>query len=116
MSATLHGSDTLFSRRHAPTWILLTFAAGTVNAGAFLACGRFVSHVTGMVVSLGIDAHGWELVAESGLLLVCFLLGSMASVLAIGGRYYRGLKPLYALPLVVVAAILSLVALAGRAG
>ena len=33
--------------RHGLSWMMLACASGAVNAGAFLACDRFVTHVTG---------------------------------------------------------------------
>lgn len=112
----LHQQGTIFSLRHAPSWVLLTMAAGAVNAGAFLACRRFVTHVTGTVSLLGMDAGNWHLMLDYALVLGCFIAGAMTSVLAIDGRYHRGKTPLYALPLLVVAALLSLVALLGTNG
>ncbi len=41
-------------------WAILTFIAGNLNAGGFLACNRFVSHITGFATLAGVDmAHGW---------------------------------------------------------
>ena len=112
----LHHHETIFSLRHGPSWVLLTMAAGAVNAGAFLACRRFVTHVTGTVSLLGMDSGAWGLMLDYAVVLACFIAGAMASVLAIDGRYHRGLAPLYALPLVIVAGLLSLVSLLGAQG
>jgi uncharacterized membrane protein YoaK (UPF0700 family) len=112
----LHKPDAIFSLRHAPSWLLLTMAAGAVNAGAFLACRRFVTHVTGTVTLLGMDSDNWHLMLDYAVVFACFIAGAMTSVLAIDGRYHRGLTPLYALPLVVVTGLLSLVAALGSAG
>jgi len=35
-------------------WFLLAFNGGMINAGGFLATGRFVSHVTGFATLFGI--------------------------------------------------------------
>ncbi len=91
-------------------------AAGGVNAAAFLACQRFVTHVTGTATMLGMDAGRRELAIDSSIVVGCFVVGAMTSVLAIEGRVARGRKPLHALPLIVVAGILSLVGLLGVAG
>ncbi|MEY4580877.1 MAG: hypothetical protein RL701_5580, partial [Pseudomonadota bacterium] len=32
----LHTADDIFSMRHAPSWLMLCFSAGMVNATAFL--------------------------------------------------------------------------------
>ena len=116
MSVALYTAAALFSPRHVPSWLLLAFGAGSVNAGALLACQQFVTHVTGTATRLGLTAGLWTVVVESGVLLACFILGSMASVLSLEGRMRRGKTPRYALPLLVVAAILASVALAGWLG
>lgn len=112
----LHQLRSILSLRHAPSWVLLTMAAGAVNAGAFLACRRFVTHVTGTVTLLGMDADNWHLMLDYAVVLACFIAGAMTSVLLIDGRHHRGLRPLYALALGVVAALLALVSLLGAAG
>jgi uncharacterized membrane protein YoaK (UPF0700 family) len=116
MSIALHSTPTLFSLRHTPSFFMLAFAAGSVNAGALLACQRFVTHVTGTATRLGVDASLWPLAFDYALVLACFVAGAAASVLAIDRRHHRGEAPRYALPLVIVSAILAVVAISGRAG
>ena len=116
MSVALHTPPTIFSMRHAPSWLLLALAAGSVNAGAFLACQRFVTHITGLTTQLGIDAGMWALMAEYGLVVLCFIAGAMASVLVLQGRHQRGKQPLHAAPLIFVSLMLAGVAIAGRVG
>ncbi|NDE13437.1 DUF1275 domain-containing protein [bacterium] len=43
-------------------WYNLAFTAGMINSGGFLACRRFVSHVTGFVTLSGVDfvQHSWR--------------------------------------------------------
>lgn len=112
----LHGTQRIFSLRHAPSWFLLSFSAGAVNVVAFLACARFVTHVTGTVTHMGMDGSSMALAADYALVLACFVVGAMCSVLAIDARHYRGKRPLYALPLVVVTGTLVVVATLGRLG
>ncbi len=111
----LHKPETIFSLRHAPSWLLLAMSAGSVNATAYLACQRFVTHVTGTATHVGLYRGSW-LVADYAAVLLAFVAGAMASVLAIDGRYHRGKRPLYDLPLFVVSFILVLVGLLGAAG
>lgn len=112
----LHKLEEVLSWRHAPTWMLLAFAAGSVNAIAFLSAQAYVSHVTGTVTRVGLNAGRWLLEFEYLLVLVCFIVGAMTSVLAIDGRYHRGKKPLYVAPLGMVALILGAVAVVGHLG
>lgn len=115
-SPVLHSQTDVLSRRHAPSWALLALAAGSVNAGALLACERFVTHVTGTVTRVGVDIHDWVLMVDYALVLVAFLVGAMASVLPIQARALRGRTPMHALPLVVVAGVLVAVAVVGHLG
>jgi uncharacterized membrane protein YoaK (UPF0700 family) len=95
---------------------MLAFAAGSVNAGALLACERFVSHVTGSITLIGVDARRSWLGVEYALVLACFVLGAAASVLAIEARLHAGRRPLHHLPLVVVAVVVAATAAAGHLG
>ena len=116
VSALLHRASDVLSLRHGPSWMLLALAAGSVNAGAFVACERFVTHITGIVSRIGLDAGVWALMLEYALVLVSFIAGAMTSVLAIQARVLRGKRPLHALPLFSVAAVLAAVGFAGHLG
>ena len=76
-------------------WFLLTFNAGSINAGGFLATGRFVSHVTGFATLFGVDLFNRELDAAIGILSVpfFFLLGAFLAGLFIDRPLHRGKKP-----------------------
>ncbi len=112
----LHKPEQVFSPRHAPSWLLLAFGAGSVNAIAFLSAQTFVSHVTGTATRLGLNAGRWLIELEYLTVLLCFIFGAMTSVLAIDGRYYRGKKPYYSVPLLLVVGLLVGVAMLGRIG
>src|SRR5688572_28611003 len=112
----LHSPHAVFSLRHAPSWLALAFSAGAVNAVAFLACSRFVTHVTGTVSRIGIQAGSVALALDYAVVLGCFIIGAMTSVALIDGRHYRKKAPLYAAPLLIVAAILAAIGVAGSAG
>lgn len=116
VSPLLHRAPDVLSLRHGPSWMLLALAAGAVNAGAFVACERFVSHMTGVVSRIGLDRGAWALLLEYTLVLVSFIAGAMASVLAIQARAIRGKRPLHAFPLFMVAIILAAVGFAGHLG
>jgi len=112
----LHSPQAVFSMRHVPSWLLLAFGAGSVNVIAFLACSRFVTHVTGTVTSIGMDAGTVTLALDYGVVLGCFLLGAMSAAAMLDGRHQQKKRPLYAAPLFLVSIILAAVALAGAAG
>lgn len=104
-------SDRVWSVRHAPTWLLLAASAGAVNASAFSACRRFVSHVTGSMSNLALELGVDFLVPLMG-----FVLGATVSGLLIDARFQRDKRPLLAAPLWVSAACIATVAVLGRAG
>lgn len=63
------------------SWINLSFTAGAINAGGFLSCQRFVSHVTGFVTISGLNfgQHGWQEALSALSIPGFFLLGAVIS-------------------------------------
>lgn len=112
----LHPPDSVFSLRHVPSWLMLTFSAGCVNATAALVCGRYVTHVTGTVTRIGMQWNNMWIVLDLAIVVLSFILGAMTAGLAINGRVRCGRRPLYSLPLVGVAVVDVVVAAAGQAG
>lgn len=110
----IHAERHLTSGKLLPTWALFAFAGGAVNAGALLACDRFVSHVTGTVTRIGLDAGG-VLALDYALVLLAFLAGATAALVLVR-RTPRGDAPAYWLPLGIVSTILVTVAGAGHFG
>lgn len=62
-------------------WGILAFQGGWINAGGFLACHRFVSHITGFATQFGYDLASFKIKDSLGMLSVpfFFLLGSYIS-------------------------------------
>lgn len=116
MTITLHTPDTIYSKRHLPSWLFLACAAGAVNGFAFLTCEQYVSHVTGTVTRIGLEWPHVGLAVEYAFIAISFLLGAIASVIWIQARAYRGRRPRWATPLFCVALILSGTGLAGHWG
>jgi len=112
----LHSTTDVLSRRHMFSWLLIAFAAGAVNAGAFIACERFITHMTGIITQVGLHSGAWWRMAEYILVLAAFVLGAMASVIPLQGRTLRGKPPSHALPLWTVAVILAGIAAVGSTG
>jgi uncharacterized membrane protein YoaK (UPF0700 family) len=114
----LHTQETIFSLRHMPSWLLLSAAAGTVNAIGFVAHARFVTHVTGTISKIGIDAGGGSagwVAFECAVILGCLVLGATSSAPLVGGRA-DGSGARHALPLIVVTTILAALAGLGALG
>lgn len=76
-------------------WFLLSFSGGAINAGGFLATGRFVSHVTGFATLFGVDLASWQWEAALGILSVpvFFLAGAFVAGLLVERPLHYGRKP-----------------------
>jgi uncharacterized membrane protein YoaK (UPF0700 family) len=96
-------------------WFLLSFMAGNLNAGGFLACSRFVTHVTGFATLAGIELASGQARAGIGMLAVplFFLFGVMVSAYFIDRRLNIGKRPRYGFVMMLVASCLGLVILGG---
>jgi uncharacterized membrane protein YoaK (UPF0700 family) len=99
-------------------WLLLSFLAGNVNSGGLLACGRFVSHVTGFYTLFGQSAADVTWDSALGLLSIpfYFLIGVMVSAYLVERPVHRGEKTHYALVMGLVVVSLTLAALLGNQG
>lgn len=116
MTITLHTPDSIYSKRHLPSWLALCCAAGAVNGFAFLTCEQFVSHVTGTATRIGLEWHHVGLAAEYAVVVASFIIGAIVSVVWIQARAFRGKRPHWATPLFLVALILAGTGIAGHYG
>jgi len=99
-------------------WFLLAFNAGVVNTGGYLACHRFVTHVTGFATLSGADAASGRFDDAVGILTVpvYFLFGVMVSAYLVDHRIHSGRKPLYALVMATITLLLLVAAIGGYLG
>jgi len=76
-------------------WFLLSFNGGCINAGGFLAAGKFVSHVTGFATLFGVDAASGQMKAAIGMLAVpiFFLAGAFIAGILIDRPLEKGKAP-----------------------
>lgn len=106
------------SRKTYFDWSLLAFAAGCVNTGGYLACHRFVTHVTGFATLAGVaaaegsGAHALQILSVP----IYFLLGVMTSAFLIERKINQNKVPQYALVMSLVAGLLTLSGLGGYFG
>lgn len=110
----VHRHEELTTLRHLPSWALLAFSAGAVNAAALLACQRFVAHVTGTVTRIGVDAR--EVLALDYLLVLAAFIAGAAAAILFARKAGDAARPSYWAPLVLVSFLLTTVGLAGHAG
>jgi uncharacterized membrane protein YoaK (UPF0700 family) len=97
-------------------WFLLSFIAGQVNAGGYLACSRFVSHVTGFATLAGIDfsQRNWLDAVGALSIPIFFLIGVMISAFLIEKNLVAKSKGQKFAPVMdAVGAIMLLVAVGG---
>src|SRR4051812_45829612 len=76
-------------------WYLLSFLAGSVNMGGYMACHRFVSHVTGFATLFGAEASRGLWDRAIGILSVplFFLAGVMVSGYLVDRPFHTGKRP-----------------------
>lgn len=99
-------------------WALLGFQAGFINSFGFLACGRFVSHVTGFGTQIGvaIGAQQFALAVELIGFPLAFITGAAFSGFLTSARLERNLKPHYEWVTLLLPVALIFAALGGHYG
>lgn len=94
----------------ADTWLgfVLTFIAGAINAGGFLAVSQYTSHMTGIVSSMadGVVLGAYQVVGSGAAAVVSFLAGAACSSLMIISARSKAWTSAYALPLLLEAFLL----------
>lgn len=90
-----HRFDETPGNRVVAHWFMLSFNGGFINAGGFLATGRFVSHVTGFATLFGVDIASDQVTTALGILSVplAFLLGSFIAGVMIERPLRYGRQP-----------------------
>jgi len=99
-------------------WSGLGFQAGFLNAFGFLACGRYVSHVTGMGTQMGVamaESRPWFALELLGFPL-SFIFGAFFSGLLTSARIERGLKPWYGPVTFILPGLILLLMVSGQRG
>jgi uncharacterized membrane protein YoaK (UPF0700 family) len=110
-------SETVSIKTHVD-WFLLSFLAGNVNSGGYLACHRFVSHVTGFATLAGVDFASSHWGDAIGMLTVpmYFLFGVTVSAYFVDRRIHEGKRPRYWLVMGIEMICLALAAFGGLSG
>lgn len=110
-----HSTNSDFSQKVAFHWFMLSFLSGSVNAGGFLSCQRFVTHTTGFATLAGIDfAQGqWQKGLSMVTVPAFFLAGVIIAAWLTVGRRHRGKSPSYALVMALESILLFAATLAG---
>jgi len=95
----LYGNESIstYTRSNIFIWMALAFQGGVLNIGGFLACGRFVSHVTGFATYFGVEATKKDFLSALGMLVVpiFFLIGAILSGVLVDIRLKLHKRPKY---------------------
>ncbi|MBY0412663.1 MAG: DUF1275 domain-containing protein [Bdellovibrionales bacterium] len=116
----IYGNESIsyYSKTNIATWMLMAFQAGVLNIGGFMACHRFVSHVTGFATFFGYEINQPDSSHAIGMLLVplFFLFGAMLSALLVDVRIKLHKKPKYYISFSLIFLILIFVLVGGVSG
>ncbi len=95
--------------------VALTFIAGALNAGGFLAIGQYTSHMTGMISSAAdnLVLGNVELVATALLSVLSFALGAASTALMVNYAKRNTDSNIYMPPLLIEAVLLLIFGLIG---
>lgn len=90
--------------------MILTFVAGALNAGGFLAIGQYTSHITGMVSTLAdqLVLRNFAFAGIAAVSWMAFATGAGSTALIVNYLRRRGVRNLYAIPLMVEAVLILL--------
>lgn len=107
-----------YSPLNMAVWCTLAFQAGSINAGGFLACSRFVTHTTGFATLFGTEFALGHFNTATGMLTVpiFFLIGAMISALFVDRQIVKGKLPRYNLVFGLIGFVLLLVCFLGGGG
>lgn len=107
-----------FSRANVTIWLTMAFQAGAINTGGYLACHRFVSHVTGFGTLVGEETALGNFKNAFGMAAVpaFFIGGAMLSAFLVDRRIQTGRAPLYPVVMFLIQALCFSVTAAGNLG
>ncbi len=116
----LFGNESIshYSKSNIAVWMAMAFQAGLLNIGGFIACQRFVSHITGFSTFFGLEVAKARYDQALGMLLVpaFFLLGAMISGQLVDIRLKLHKKPKYYISFGVIFFLILAVLLGGVLG
>lgn len=96
----------------------LAFQAGSINAGGYLACHKFVTHTTGFATAFGTEFASGKLLAALSMVSVplFFLAGTMTSAYFVDHKIANAQKPRYDLLFLLVIISMLVVVFLGLRG
>jgi uncharacterized membrane protein YoaK (UPF0700 family) len=116
----LYGNESIshYTPGNIAIWMSMAFQAGSINIGGFMACHRFVSHVTGFATFFGYEINQPDRTQAFGMLAVplFFLFGSMVSGQLVDIRLKLHKRPKYYIAFGMIFSLLCFVLFMGMLG
>ena len=116
----LYGRESIshYSPSYIAVWMLMAFQGGLLNMGGFMACHKFVSHVTGFATFFGYEVTHPSGTQALGMLAVplFFLFGCMISGFLVDTRLRIQKRPLYTVAFGLMFFLMSVITGLGFAG
>jgi uncharacterized membrane protein YoaK (UPF0700 family) len=116
----LYGNESIshYTPGNISIWMSMAFQAGILNIGGFMACHRFVSHITGFATFFGYEINQIDNSHAFGMLAVplFFLFGCMISAQLVDIRLKLHKRPKYYLTFGLIFSLLCVVLLLGVIG
>lgn len=108
----------LVRRPYLTLWSILAFQAGFINAFGFIACGRYVSHVTGFGTQIGVALAEHRVFQAFELLgfPLSFIFGAFVNGALTAARLERGLRPRFDRVTLILPAMIFAIWFLGRDG
>jgi uncharacterized membrane protein YoaK (UPF0700 family) len=107
-----------YNSKNIVVWMSMAFQAGSINAGGFLACHRFVSHVTGFATHFGAEVSYGHIGTAFGTLSVpaYFLLGAMLAAFFVDKNLTKGKPAKYTFMFLIISFSMFVIAVGGSLG
>lgn len=116
----LYGNESIshYTPSNITIWMSMAFQAGLLNMGGYLACHRFVSHVTGFATYFGYEIGVRDTHQAIGMLVVplFFLFGAVISGVLVDVRLKLHQKPRYYITFGIIFVLTLTVFLGGMLG
>lgn len=111
-------SISTYSPTNVCLWMAMAFQAGVLNTGGFIACHRFVSHVTGFATFFGVEVSraSWDHAAAALSVPFFFLCGTMVSAQLVDIPLRTEGRPRYDVVFGTLCILLSIVSIGGWYG
>lgn len=113
----IYGNESIshYKRSNVIVWMLMALQAGVLNIGGFMACHRFVSHITGFATFFGHELSQSDFYHSIGMLIVpfFFLIGVMLSGFLVDSQLRQHRKPRYYITFGLIFSLILMVFLLG---